>query len=81
MADSTDLSLVSVKELGRQFLLACEGRTFITFHELSAKLGISVPKILSVKLDLEAYLKSVEPDSSLTSRMDLDPPGFEIRDQ
>lgn len=68
------------EELTREFLLACEGRTFVTFRELSKRLGVSVGELLTIKPILEAHLKSKEPDVSLTSRMDLDPPGFEIRE-
>jgi len=68
------------EEIGHRFLAACEGRTFISFRELSERLGISVDEIIARKLALEAYLKTAEPDSDLTSRVDLDPPGFEIRD-
>lgn len=56
------------------------GRNFVTFEELMRRLGVDFDTLLSLKLDFEAALRQRDPKLSLTSRIDLTPPGFEIRE-
>jgi hypothetical protein len=56
-------------------------RNFVTFQEIEAELGLSFGQIVRLKPSLETYYQAL-PDSgggySVTSRIDLNPPGLFI---
>jgi len=70
----------STEDLADRFVALAKGRNFLSFEELEAKLSVPRHTILALKHDFEAALRKQEPRTQLTSRIDLDPPGFEISD-
>jgi hypothetical protein len=53
-------------------------RNFITFDELEEKIGISAYEALELKDELEKQLRIEDSKIRITSRTDLERPGFEI---
>lgn len=56
------------------------GRNFVSFDELVKSLGVDRGMLIALKDDFEAALRQRDSKLHLTSRIDLDPPGFEIRE-
>ncbi|MBI3491860.1 MAG: hypothetical protein HY047_08785 [Acidobacteria bacterium] len=56
------------------------GRNFVTFDELVDTLGVDRDALISLKVDFQNALRREHPHLNVTSRIDLDPPGFEIRE-
>lgn len=65
--------------VSRKFLEAVGERNFISFETLAGILGLSVDAVIAKKPVLEATLREEDPAATLTSRVDLSPPGFEIK--
>ena len=60
------------------FELLVKDKNFITFEELSNKLGVTINKIIELKNEFEKQLRLHDDKIRITSRVDLNPPGFEI---
>ena len=54
------------------------GKTWISFAELGQISGLSRDDLMRHKQEIEGLLKVQDPDVFLTSRIDLDPEGFEL---
>jgi hypothetical protein len=62
----------------RDFLTVVKDRNFITFDELEEKVGISACEALELKNEFEKQLRLEDSKIRITSRTDLEKPGFEI---
>ncbi|UCD64894.1 MAG: hypothetical protein JSW34_05535 [Candidatus Zixiibacteriota bacterium] len=61
-----------------EFSRLIKQRNFLPFSELCKHLGLTQAEIIRIKGELEDYLRREDPKARLVSRVDLDPPGFEI---
>ena len=62
----------------RDFLAIVDKRDFVTFEELSKKLGITTSELIALKGEFEEELRREDDKIRLTARHDMDPPCFEI---
>ena len=66
--------------LVREFVTLFADRNFVSFDELSQGLGVAREQLFSLKADFETAIRREDNTLNLTSRVDLDPPGWEISD-
>ena len=60
------------------FAAFVKNRNFITFGELTTAIGVPISEILELKNEFEKHLKKEDKKIRITSRSDLEKPGFEI---
>jgi len=66
-------------DLAQAFIEIVAGRNFVAFEELETKLRTSRSELIRLKGKLEDALRQHEHSHiHLTSRLEVDPPGFEI---
>ena len=70
--------MTSVAEPLQRAVSVLSSRTFVTFAELEGATGLTRDQLIASKSDIEAALRDVNPDTALTSRVDLSPEGFEV---
>lgn len=66
-------------QITQQFLTLTATRTFVTFEELKAGLGMPYDELILRKQDFEEILRTEDPKLRIVSRLDLNPPGFEFQ--
>ena len=76
--DKDLMSPAEVRSAVSTFVRIASGRNFIAFSELEEVLSMSVAEIVALKADCQSALRKQDRGINLTSRIDLDPPGFEI---
>ncbi len=54
----------------------CASDNYVSFEGMPNGTGLTVNEFVDLKPELERRLRRQDPKLSLTSRMDLDPPGF-----
>ena len=57
---------------------ALTGTNWISFADLQKASGLSRDELIRNKQEIEQRLKAEDPDVFLTSRVDLEPAGFEV---
>ena len=67
-------------EVVAKFMKLAAYKNFLPFEDLELELNISRNTLLSLKGVLEDALREKDSRVMLTSRIDLEPPGFEIAD-
>lgn len=73
-------SVGDTSEIVAAFIAFVGGRNFVTFDELVLGLGVEKLTLMALKEDFETALRRRNPGISVTSRTDLNPPGFEIEE-
>jgi hypothetical protein len=53
-------------------------RNWVTFVELEDATGLSRSELIAIKADVESELQRTSPGTTLVSRVDLRPEGFEV---
>ena len=61
-----------------EFVALIQNRNFISFSQLSYELGMLPEEIISLKCEFEEELRREDKKVHLISRIDLEPPGFQI---
>jgi ribosomal protein L10 len=58
----------------------CSEANYVAFQRMQSVTGLTVEQLIELKPDLERRIQLRSPKLSLTSRVDLDPPGFFIEE-
>jgi|ERR1019366_635231 hypothetical protein len=70
--------LVSTNDALNKVVAILSERNWITFADLEKETGFTRDELVAHKAAIEAQLRRADPDVVLTSRVDLEPEGFEV---
>ena len=66
------------REAVKKVVALLSARNWVPFADLETETGLSLGELIQLKPEIEHDLRTAFPDASLVSRIDLNPPGFEV---